>query len=490
MHNLSDEELDRLSREAAGQHLTPAGDAAWDKIKTRLDAEMPSGSGFSFHIIPDLALLLILLIGLPLLLSYPSKPTAININKSGSAIITDTKKEVTGAENKLSAKTASQTQPSTTNTRIAENKEADEKAEPTEHPEHHPASAVPVVTNTDNAVTVTKDRKQNPSYFSGSKRKSGEILPEAGNKNLRVDSDRSANSGAGKNSVLPAGIIAATAPPDAEMISKLAVLEDPVALHDKYSIDNKEKIPSSVMKSLQAAGLNDAVAADAGKDGTETAKQSRKLKLKDADSKTSRMLEIGAVWSPDVSKVGSASPKNLGNIFGMTVGYNFNKRWSVQTGVLYSNKYYTALDDEYKKIPGYNPYDPWVKITKVQAECFMWDIPVNVRYNWYWRPKQRAFVSMGMSSYFMKKEDLHYWYKYYNNPRYKNWVNNESSSYWFSVVNLSAGFEQQIIDGLTVQAEPFVKLSVRQLGYGYVNLKSYGIFLGLKWVPPLHRSKK
>lgn len=462
MHNLSDEELDRLSREAAGQHLTPAGDAAWEKIKTRLDTEMPSGQGFNFHIIPDLALLLILFIGLPLLLSRPSKPIAININEPGPSITTGTKKKPANVKDNLTEEIIPGTQPVTTNTRIAEIKEADEKAESTED---HPAAAVPAVAKSGKDVTVTGDRNQKPLDLPGSELKNADIIPETGNNKPKELS----------------------AP---ERILSLALLEDPVALHDKYSIYNREKIPASAMKSPAGNGLNGSLAANANKAGSKTAKQAEKLKLKEADLKTSRMLEIGAVWSPDISKVGSASPENLGNIFGMTLGYNFNKRWSIQTGVLYSNKYYTALDGEYKKIPGYNPYDPWVKITKVQAECFMWDIPVNVRYNWYWRPKQRAFVTTGLSSYFMKKEDLHYWYKYYNNPRYKNWVNNESSSYWFSVVNLSAGFEQQIINGLTVQAEPFVKLSVQQLGYGYVNLKSYGIFLGLKWVPPLHRSKK
>ncbi|WP_336515601.1 hypothetical protein [Pollutibacter soli] len=485
MHNLSDEELDRLSREAAGQNLTLAGDAAWEKIKSRLDAEMPSGSGFNFHIIPDLALLLILFIGLPLLLSRPGKQNTFSINQAGLAITNDTKNKLNGAENKLSAEATSQTQPFTTNKRIAENRgTTDDNGSAT----NNPASAVPSEVQPVDNVTVTKDRKQKSGDNSLTENNDNNVIAATNNTNSAGGKEKSTNPDTKKSNDVTAGNILPDEYTGSGIVPMIAVLEEPVALHGKYNLENKEKIPASKMKSFNGVGIGSV--AKTNKTTAESVKQSKKLKLKDADSKTSRMLEIGAVWSPDISKVGAASPKSVGNIFGMTVGYNFNKRWSIQTGVLYSNKYYTATGGEYKKIPGYNPYDPWVKITKVQAECLMWDIPINVRYNWYWRPKQRAFVSTGMSSYFMKQEDLHYWYKYYNNPRYKNWINEEGSSYWFSVVNFSAGFEQQIIDGLTIQAEPFVKLSVRQLGYGYVNLKSYGIFLGLKYVPPLHRSKK
>jgi hypothetical protein len=172
------------------------------------------------------------------------------------------------------------------------------------------------------------------------------------------------------------------------------------------------------------------------------------------------------------------------------VGYRINERISVQTGLLYSQKHYTAVGDAYKRIPGYNTSNSYIKMQRVDANCYMWDLPVNIRYDFLLRKKQRAFASVGISSYFMNKEDLHYHYTYYNNPSYKAWLNEENSNYWLSALNLSVGFEQQISEKFSFQAEPFIKLPVNEIGYGKVSMNSLGIFLSIKYTPAILRFKK
>ena len=120
---------------------------------------------------------------------------------------------------------------------------------------------------------------------------------------------------------------------------------------------------------------------------------------------------------------------------------------------------------------------------KVQANCFMWDIPLNIRYDLLLGKKQRAYITTGISSYFMKKEDLHYYYTWYNNPAYKNWINEKNSQYWLAAINLSAGIEQRISPVFSVQAEPFIKIPTGPIGYGKINLNSLGIFFSLKYSP-------
>jgi hypothetical protein len=92
----------------------------------------------------------------------------------------------------------------------------------------------------------------------------------------------------------------------------------------------------------------------------------------------------------------------------------------------------------------------------------------------------------------MNKEDLHYYHSYYNNPADKVWVNEQNSSFWMSALNLSVGFEQRISQVLSIQAEPFMKMPVREIGYGKIDLNSFGIFLSLKYspAPNLFKNKK
>ncbi len=177
---------------------------------------------------------------------------------------------------------------------------------------------------------------------------------------------------------------------------------------------------------------------------------------------------------------------------GIMLGYRFTERISVQTGLLYSQKHYTAVGDAYKGYPEYYMGNPNLKMKWVQADCFMWDIPINIRYDWLLKEKQRAFASVGVSSYVMNKEDLHYYHSYYNNPADKVWVNEQNSSFWMSALNLSVGFEQRISQVLSIQAEPFMKMPVREIGYGKIDLNSFGIFLSLKYspAPNLFKNKK
>ncbi len=470
MHNLNDDELDRLSREAAEQQEAPAYTSAWEKISARLDREMPQKPGINYHIIPDLALLLILLIGIPLAMKSPGKLNAIAIY------------DMSETEAPAPLKSAAETKPPVSATR-----------------ENY---ILPVTEENDKKTKDgTKEQINSGDARTGSltwKKKSDFLLELNGNSSCnKVQTNRTTAGGdkigygikgGGKETgEVDFGISMdgdKTAAQQNRTPESLQQNDNPGALHDKLVLTEQSSLvlPASVQQMLEESRRKDSA--------DRIALAEKKRKKMDEMNQSTNLLELGLVWSPDVSKVGTASAEHVGSTYGITAGFNFNKRWSIQTGFLYSNKYYTSTGDGYQKIPGYNPYDPYIKVTKVQAECFMWDIPLNVRYNWLYRPSQRAFVSTGLSSYFMKKEDLHYWYKYYNNPRYKHWENNAESNYWFSVLNLSAGFEQRIFEGFTVQAEPFFKVSLSDIGYGKINLRSYGIFLGLKYIPPLHRSKK
>jgi hypothetical protein len=113
----------------------------------------------------------------------------------------------------------------------------------------------------------------------------------------------------------------------------------------------------------------------------------------------------------------------------------------------------------------------------------MWDMPVNLRYDWLLRKKSRAFVTTGLSSYFMNKEDLHYSYTYTNYTRYKSLVNEKNSSFWMAALNVSVGYEQLISSEFSLQAEPFFKIPTSQIGYGNIHLNSLGMFLSVKYSP-------
>ena len=113
----------------------------------------------------------------------------------------------------------------------------------------------------------------------------------------------------------------------------------------------------------------------------------------------------------------------------------------------------------------------------------MWDIPVNVRYNIAPRKSSNFFASAGLSSYLMKEEDYNYFYYYNGNPvnRFRSYYTDDKQ--WFSVLNLSVGYERKISKTLSLQAEPFFKQPLKGIGFGSVKLNTTGFFISAKYRP-------
>jgi len=89
----------------------------------------------------------------------------------------------------------------------------------------------------------------------------------------------------------------------------------------------------------------------------------------------------------------------------------------------------------------------------------------------------------------MTKENYKIKYKAYNNY-YTYPINSDSNSnYLFSIVNLSVGMERSLGKNFSIQAEPYLKIPLKGLGYGSMRMDSYGILFSLKYKPTF-RSKQ
>lgn len=198
--------------------------------------------------------------------------------------------------------------------------------------------------------------------------------------------------------------------------------------------------------------------------------------------------EFGLTYAPDVSTVRFTHTQQPGHNIGLTVGYNLSRRLSLQTGLIYTTKNYKSRGSDYHPPKGY--WTDYVKLETVTASCNMWDIPLNLRYNLLPRKKSNFFVSTGLSSYLMKKEDYDFFYYYNGTPvtRYRSMETD--SRHWMSVLNLSVAYERQIGKNLSLQAEPFFKQPLGGVGFGNVKLNTTGVYFTLKYKPLSGRLSK
>jgi hypothetical protein len=173
--------------------------------------------------------------------------------------------------------------------------------------------------------------------------------------------------------------------------------------------------------------------------------------------------------------------------FGVQVGYRFSNRWSVNTGVIYTKKFYKADSADFH----YKTNWPNYKLRNVEGNCSMWEIPVNVRYDVSFNDKRRWFVSTGLSTYLMDKEDyMLYYSNNWNNYITEAPVNSDvNSNYIFSIVNLSAGMERSLGKRFSLQAEPYLKVPLKGLGMGSMRMTSYGVLFTLKYKPQFNSKR-
>lgn len=192
-----------------------------------------------------------------------------------------------------------------------------------------------------------------------------------------------------------------------------------------------------------------------------------------------RGLSAKIMVSPDFSFINFNQFTNPGSVVGAMVEYRFNSRLSIQLGAMRSVKLYGATGAQYQW-PTYW-YSQKVRPTSVDANCKVLDIPLNLRYDFTQDSKSRWFVSSGLSSYMMLNEKYDYNYPPGStNIKWYKW-NGTTGNYWLGVLNISAGFERQIGKHFTLQAEPYLKTPMADVGFGKIRLRSAGLFISMRY---------
>jgi hypothetical protein len=183
----------------------------------------------------------------------------------------------------------------------------------------------------------------------------------------------------------------------------------------------------------------------------------------------------------DGNAVQGSNIKKLSAMYGVGVGYNLNSRFVIQTGLYGGSKRYSADSSAYYRKPGY-----WrmVKIRNIDADCFVYNIPLSLRYNITNGRVGKLYGVAGLSSYFMQKETYDYYYSYYNvdSLRHRKEVYGDNN-HLFAVLDLSAGYEHKFSKHFSILGEPYLKLPLKGIGEGKVHLYSAGVMFGLKFQP-------
>ena len=207
-----------------------------------------------------------------------------------------------------------------------------------------------------------------------------------------------------------------------------------------------------------------------------------------------RSLQIGVIVAPDFSSVNSMSGDKPGSTIGLTADYQFAHHWHVGSGLLLSRKNYAAAPQDFHPPKNFYSQNNMTQngspnVNFIKGSFSMLEVPLNLRYDFSVTGNTLFFASAGLSSYLMTSENCNYYYQWFNQPRIKNMQYDNHPDYLFSALDLSVGVEMGVSNTLSVLVAPYVKVPVRNVGFGQVELSSVGINFVLEFAPVLSRRR-
>jgi hypothetical protein len=171
---------------------------------------------------------------------------------------------------------------------------------------------------------------------------------------------------------------------------------------------------------------------------------------------------------------------SAGAIYGALLGYQLNKKWSIETGIYLEKKYYYTEGKYFNTTKAQLPSS--YRIEDVTGNCKMFEVPVSIRYNFSQLKNSTWFATAGISSYFMMKQGYGYNYYYGSTGTmlyHKYYGYDASSNEFFSNISLSVGYTHRLGNFADLRIEPYLKAPTSGMGIGSLRLFSTGLQLGL-----------
>jgi hypothetical protein len=245
-------------------------------------------------------------------------------------------------------------------------------------------------------------------------------------------------------------------------------------------VTTKDAIPPIVASGHKKTDPQPSIDKDT-KDQTVKQGQASAQKEKAGKNKVNTKWTLAATYAPDISTVNFTHLQPIGLNLGLMLEYSLSKKFSLQTGLIYTRKNYKMKGEDYHPPKGY--WTDYVNLEDVTGNCSMLDIPINLRFNAVRKKSSNIFFSAGLSTYLMKEENYSFYYYWSGTPATRVRSYDANSEYLFSILNLSAGYEKKLNNSFSLQVEPFFKESLTGVGFGKIDLNSMGVYFSVRYNP-------
>jgi len=194
-------------------------------------------------------------------------------------------------------------------------------------------------------------------------------------------------------------------------------------------------------------------------------------------------LSVLLSFAPDFSSTSFNQYTSPGDAFGIMIHYHVKKSWSFSTGIVKTNKKYTGDGEDYNPPKGYwKYYTNGIVPQTVDGSCSILEIPIMLQYTVAEVGRSKFLLGAGASSYIMLNESYQYNFGQPNPGAKEGWDSGKNSSFLFNMINFTIAFEHQILPGLRIGIEPYIKIPIEEIGWSNLKLYSTGASLTLRYI--------
>ena len=194
-----------------------------------------------------------------------------------------------------------------------------------------------------------------------------------------------------------------------------------------------------------------------------------------------KFFSINLVFNPEFSSTVHMNLMKPGFNVGLNLEYYLSRRVSIIGGVMYSKKMYYCNGYDYTAPPSYSSWGNTFVPTTVYANCHVLDIPLAVRYKYLTTKTWNLYITSGVSSYIMLKENYNFEYSVKTPGSLQSEQVVNKNRYLFNIYNISLGIEKYIKPNWSVQVEPYAKIPMIGIGEGKIKLVSTGVYFSVKY---------
>jgi opacity protein-like surface antigen len=457
MYPPSDKDLDRMSREAADQNDVDQSPSGWEHLEKRLDKELPQQKDRRRFLWIFFAFIALSGAGLWLTLANSGEKTKTAVAN------TEQLQPTPGGKNNIDAAetTTSATQPKDNG---ATNTDGQPKTQGSDNTVNKLQQQVDEVEKANKSTPQI--RPGTSSSVSASIIKQQKTAPRSFRKNPSTATYKKADDDV---PVLP--VIAGNDNPP-----KNVNAGKEISSGDQVTNESSPEKSQNIEADLRSFRSKPFAYADSRITKEKKINSSSKAKTPLANRWT--FMALGGM---DYSRINGTGNNKPGYILGGQVSFDLSKRWSFNTGFAVTRKNYSAQGNDFKKPNG--SWLNYVDLKGIDGDCNMWEIPLNVRYNITTNPRLKFFATTGINSYIMRKQAYTYDYLYNGVPTTRDWETSSQHNDWFKILNLSFGIEKAINESWSIQAEPYARVPLKGVGYGEMDISSYGVSVGIKYRP-------